>query len=132
MVLGNLTSIEWLALIVVIFSIIKTIVVLSKPSAWGKFAVKMYSKPVVTGIVAFILALGVLFVLLDSGITITQIFAVTLFVVLLVYVGISAYSKEMGALASKLLKDHSIVKKSWFYIVIWLALVIWVLYEIFM
>ena len=54
-----------------------------------------------------------------------QIFAVMLFVSLLAALGIAAYSKEVVGLAEKLMKDKKILKKSWFYLLIWIALVVW-------
>ena len=46
-------------------------------------------------------------------------------------IGISGFSKEIVGLSKKLLKDRSLLKRSWFYILIWVLLVVWALIELF-
>ncbi len=125
------TSVEILALIFLIVASIKTVVILIKPSAWLNGVVKkVWAKPRLMMIISLILSVVVLYYLIQS-VTIVEIFAVILFLSLLAAVGISVYYKEMISLAQKLMKDRTIIKKSWLYIIIWIALIIWGFYALF-
>ena len=62
---------------------------------------------------------------------VTLAFAVMLFMALLIAIGFASYSKELMKFVEKMLKDKKILAKSWFYILIWIALCIWALIEIF-
>jgi len=128
-----LSSIEILALIVVVIAVIKLVVVLIKPKAWYNGVIRpIYSVPTLTTIVAFILAVVVLTYLI-SQLTMTQIFASMLFVILLMVMSFATFSKEVLAMAQKLYKEGvtSILRRAWFQIIIWLILLIWVVREIF-
>jgi len=126
------TPIEIMALILVVFSLLKIVIIFVKPEAWLNSVVKkVWENPSLMMIVSLVLAGVSLYYLLDSGLTIVQILAVTLFVALLMAVGVAIYIKEIVGIAENLLKDKSILKKSWFYIVLWIALMVWGLYELF-
>ncbi len=125
-----LTIIEWFALVIVAVSAIKIIVLLINPKAWWGLVKEIWSVPVLTGVIAFILATIVLYYL-TLTISIVEIFAVLLFLALLAAVGISVYHKEVLKVGEKLLKDKKILAKSWFYILIWTALIVWALISIF-
>lgn len=124
-----MTLIEIMALIIVILGAVKIIVILIKPRSWAKVVNLVYEKPAVTMIVALLLAMIVLKYLLTE-LTIVQIFAVMLFLALLMAVGVASYAKETTSLANKLLKDRHVLKKGWLAILIWIILMIWVLYEL--
>ena len=127
-----MTPIEIIALIIILFSAIKIVVILAKPSAWADFVKKIWANPMVTSIISLILAAIVLYYLVwIEGITIVQIFAVTAFVVLLMAVGIGMYAKEVISMATRMLKK-GIMKKAWFYTLIWIVLMIWGAYELFL
>ncbi len=128
MVLG---TIEILALIIAVVAAIKILVILVKPKAWMEVVKAVYKSPRITMIISTILAAVVLYYLNNSGISIIQIFAVMLFLALLMAVSVSAYAKDMIALGRKMLKDRKILKKAWLSIVIWALLIIWVLYSLF-
>ena len=115
---------EVLASILIFFIIIKLVVILVSPKAWMEFARKVYVKPQVTSAISFILALVVLYFLLSSGITIVHILAVTLFIVLVIVVGMAKYADALidWAIAQDL---NNILKEQWFYTLVWLALIIW-------
>ena len=88
--------IEILALIILAISAIKIIVILINPMTWMNSVVKpLWSKPMITGWICLILSGVVLYYLLQAGITIVQIFAVMLFMVLLIAFGMSIYFKEL-------------------------------------
>ena len=99
-----MTPIEIMALIVALVSIIKMIVFLIRPKSWMKVPNKIYAQPVMTMIVSLLLAAGVLYYLL-AELTIIQVFATLLFVILLMLSTLSPYSKEFLEMANKLLKD---------------------------
>lgn len=126
------TGIEWLALIVVIIGVVKIATLLIKPMAWFGLAEKIYSNQIITTVLATILAGGSLYLLIDAGITITQIFAVMFFMITFMAIGIAAYGKEILPFAKKLIKSKKLIARSWFYIVVWLAISAWVVYEILM
>ena len=90
----------------------------------------MFAKPKVVMVVSVVLAAIVLYYLLVE-LTIVQVFAAVAFAYLMVLLSFAAYSHLFGGLATKMLKEGSILKKSWLLIVIWVALSIWVLYTIF-
>ena len=47
-------------------------------------------------------------------------------------VGVAVYAKEVLGVARKLLKDRKIIKRSWLYLILWIALMIWGFKELFM
>jgi len=127
-----MTPIEIMALIIAVIAGIKILVLLVKPRAWFDNIVKpIYSKPALTSVIALILAGFVLKYLLNSGLTIIQIFAVMLFFALIMALSFAAYSKEMLEWAEKMLEDKAIIKRAWLAILVWIVLVIWVLYSLF-
>src|SRR3989338_168795 len=120
-----MAGIETLAWVFFIVAAVKLIVVLVSPKIWLNSVVrKILKNSFLAGLVSFVLAVVCLYILLQE-LTIVQIFAVMLFVSLLAALGIAAYSKEVVGLAEKLMKDKKILKKSWFYLLIWIALVVW-------
>lgn len=126
---GN--PVQVMALIILVVAAIKIIIILINPSIWMNSVVKrVWAKPILMMIISLILAVVSLMYLLQE-VTIVQIFATMLFISLLAAVGISVYSNEVLSLAEKLMKDKSIVKKSWLYLIIWIALIIWGFYALF-
>lgn len=124
-------SLETLALTVAIAILVKIIIVIISPKSWLKVVDKIYSRSWLMMIISFFLGLAVLQLLLDNGMTIIQIFAVMLFLILISAMTLAVYSREMLDLGGKLLRDKSILKKAWFPILIWTLLGIWVLYSVF-
>ncbi len=124
-------SVQTLALIVIVISAIKILVLLIKPKAWIDFAGSLYKMPAVSMAVFAVLAYLVLSVLMNAGITYTQIFAVTLFVVLLSGLTLSIYAKDFMGLAHKLVKDRNFWNKAWFPTLVWVALAVLALNEMY-
>ena len=125
------TPVEIIALIMIVIAVIKIGVLLVKPQAWMNLAKGIYSKPNFTSIIALIFAIIVLYYLLQSGISIIQILAVTAFVALLVLIGLA---KEVGPLIKKyesMIKKGNLWKENWFYTLIWIILLIWGIKELF-
>jgi len=128
MVMG---AIEIIAVIVLILSAIKILVILVNPKSWMKVVKLVYSIPTLTMIVALILSAVTLYYLLQSGITIIQIFAVMAFIALLACMTISIYFKDVVSFAGKMLKDRKFLRKAWLSILVWIVLIVWGLYAIF-
>jgi hypothetical protein len=128
-----MTPIEWMAAIVAIVVVIKLLVVLIKPSAWMNMVVKpIYSNNIFLMLVGLVLAGGSLWYLINSGITIVQIFAVFFFLSMTAMITAATYSSDIVAVAKKMLKNKAFLKKAWLSIIIWFALAIWALKELFM
>lgn len=126
----NLTIIQIFALIVIALAAIKIIVILIKPKAWLELVKVIYAKPKLTMVISLILAIITLRYLIKE-ITITQIFASMIFIMLIGALTISIYFKEMSPLFEKMLKDRKILKKAWLPIIVWIVLLIWAIVEIF-
>lgn len=125
-----MNPIEIMALIIAVLGIVKLVFIFANPKAWVKVVDFVYAKPNVTGALSALLALIILFFLVQE-ITIVQIFAVMLFVMFLILIKFSVYAKDLKALSHKVLNDKNLIRKAWLAVVIWLILIIWVLYEIF-
>lgn len=123
-------TLEILATIIIVFGVIKLIFILISPEAWLNFAKKVYVKPKVTSIIALILAIIVLYYLIDAGITIVHILAITLFMGLVMVTGISIYFK--GVIDWVMRRDvKNILKEQWLLTLIWILLLAWGIKEIF-
>ena len=121
----NFTPVEWIALILMVIVAIKLIVILVSPKAWFNSVAKpLWKNAGLMTLVSLVLAAVVLYYLLVE-LTIVQILAVMAFLALLAAVGVGTYKKEVLALADKLLKDKTIIRKSWLYILIWAVLILW-------
>lgn len=127
-----MTPIEIIALVLIIISTIKVLVIFVKPNAWLNSVVKpIWKKPFITSVISLILGAVVLYYLLQE-LTIVQIFASMAFLTLLIAIGFSVAAKETLAFAEKMYKTKGMIKKFWFYTLIWVALMAWVLYTILM
>lgn len=121
---------ESLALIVAIAIFVKLIIVIFSPRSWLVFTEKFFSRPLLLTIIMFFLALAVLQLLLDNGMTIIQVFAVMLFLILISGMSFAVYSKDFLKFGKDILRDKSILKKAWFVILVWALLCFWVFYEV--
>ena len=126
----NTTALKVIAATLIAFSAIKLLFVLVDVRAWVRFARRLYANPVVTSVVALLLAAIVLYLLLAAGMSIVQILAVCVFVVLLLVVGIAPYANELFAWLDR--QDlGAMIKRQWLYTLIWVALLAWGAVEIF-
>lgn len=119
-----MSVVESLALIVLIVSAIKLLVLIVHPKSWMRFASKLWSAPKIVSGVSFVLALVVLYYLIQE-INIIQIFAVILFVALISAASISGYARELVHVMQGLARRPGFFKRFWFPIVIWVILVVW-------
>jgi hypothetical protein len=127
-----MTPIEIMALIILVVATIKILIILVNPKTWVGVIDRVWASPALMMIVSLILAAISLYYLLQEGITIVQIFAVMLFMSFLIAIGVSVYVKEILSMSKKLLKDRSIIKRSWLYLLIWIVLIVWGFKELLM
>ncbi|MBU2616929.1 MAG: hypothetical protein KKB79_03045 [Nanoarchaeota archaeon] len=125
------TSIEWLALVLIVLIVIKILVILVNPKAWMSFAKGIYKKPAVTSFVALVLAAVVLYYLIQSGLTIVQILAVTVFVALLFVIGLASEVSYFIKKYEAMIKKGNLWREYWLYTLVWVVLIVWGAYELF-
>ena len=121
MVVGIL---ETLAIILIAISAIKLIIFTINSKLWYDFVEKIYAKPKVIIVIALLLAGVVLYLLIDSGVTIVEILAVCLFIALLMTIGVANYADNILAWAREQDIVH-IAKQLWLYILVWILLLAW-------
>ncbi|MBU2104676.1 MAG: hypothetical protein KKF67_02795 [Nanoarchaeota archaeon] len=125
------TSVEIIALILIIVAIIKMLVLVVKPMTWMKFTRWIYKKPSVTKFIGAILAGITLYYLINMGITIVQILAISAFIALLFVIGLA---EDVGPFIKKYeaqIRAGKLWKKHWFYTLLWLILLAWGVKELF-
>lgn len=125
------TAVETIALVLIVLSVVKMLVLLVNPKSWMNFAKGVYSKPDVTSFGAFILAAIVLYYLIQSGITIVEVLAVTAFVGLLIMVGLAKEVKPLIKKYEAMIKKGNLWKEYWLYSLIWVLLLVWGIKELF-
>jgi len=123
----SLTTIEVLALIVIVIAIFKIITLLFAPKFFMNFAKKIYSCPQSLKIVAFVLAVIVFYFLVKAGTTVAEILAIFLLLALLIGPAVADYGK--GFLEQ--INPKNVLRKQWFATLIWVILIAWGVYEIF-
>ncbi len=117
--------IEIFALIVVAIALVKIVVMLIKAQAWMKVVKAVYGYPVVTAVISLIVGAIILYYLVAvEQLTIVQVFGVMLFMLPLFALSFAMSGKETIAFANKALKGN-VVKRYW------LALIVWVVIELF-
>ena len=125
-----MSAIETLALILITLAIIKIVIFLYNPKLWFNFIEKIYSAPSLVSALGFVASLVVLYLLINAGITITEILAVSLFIVLLMVTGLANYADEiMGWVRGQ---DFVLMmKRLWLYSIAWILLIAWGVRELF-
>ena len=119
------TPVEIIALVLIAISTIKMLVLGVKPMSWMKFAKWIYKKPMMTKFVGAILAGVILYYLVNSGVTIVQILAVSLFMAMMFLIGLSEDVTPFIKKYEAQIKAGKLWKKHWFYTLIWIALLVW-------
>lgn len=116
--------IKALAGLLIVLAAIKLVIVLVSPRVWMRLMKRIYAVPVLTSVIALILAALVLYLLLQSGLSIVQVLAVTVFVSLLLVAGGAPFSRQfISWLETQSLT--SILRAQWAYVVVWVALLAW-------
>ena len=117
-------AIEIIVWIFVVAGLLKLVVLAINPKSYMKFAKSIW-KTQGLSIIYLILAIVVFYYLIDSGLNIIQILAVTAFVSLLMGTQLAMYSKEIMALAQKMMGNKKeFWAKNWLYILIWTILLL--------
>jgi hypothetical protein len=116
--------IEVFATALILLAVAKLIVLSVNAPAWLTAMKALYARPTLTALVSYILAGVVLYGLLESGLTIVQILAVCLFVVLLIIPGFAPYMGEvLRGLEGQTL--WQMLRGQWLYTVVWMMLLGW-------
>lgn len=125
------TSIETLALVILVLSLIKILVVVRNPMTWFNKVVKpVYSNAFWLQTIGLILAIGSLYHLLQVF-SIVEIFAVMFFFAAITMMGVAPFNKELLKFATIVYKQKGIIKRVWLSTLIWTVLILWALYELF-
>lgn len=120
----KLSAIEILAGLLIVLAGIKLAVVFVDARIWLRFAKRVYAVPAVTSWVALLMGGLVLYLLLQSGLTIVQVLAVTVFVALLLVVGVAPYAGRLFEwLETQSLPD--MLRRQWMYVIVWVLLLAW-------
>ena len=122
--------VEWFVLVFAILVLVKLVIVSFNPKTWLKVAKSIYKNSAVLFVVELILA-AILFYYLLMDLTIVQIFAAITLGALLTGMTFAIYHKETLDWGSKLLKGKTLLNRAWLPVLIWLALAIWALAELF-
>jgi hypothetical protein len=116
--------IDLFAALLILLAIVKVVVLSVHTPNWLGAAKALYANRTVTVIVSYALAGVVLYGLLDSGLTIVQILAVSLFVVLLVIPGVAPYMGEvLRGLEGNTFRQ--MLREQWLYTLVWMLLLGW-------
>ena len=125
----ELSVIKVLAGLLIVLAAVKLAIVFVSPQVWMRFMKRIYAVPVLTSIVALILAALVLYLLLQSGLSIVQVLAVTVFVSLLLVAGGAPFSKQLiDWLETQSLS--TILRAQWVYVFVWMGLLAWGAWEL--
>jgi hypothetical protein len=125
------TPIELIAFILIAISLIKITVIAVDPMIWYRNVVKViFGNQRVTQVISLILAATVLYYLL-AELTIVQILAAVFFMVLIMVFGLVSFGVKLLSVYEELYQRKNILKRYWFYTVIWLVLLLWGLKELF-
>ena len=111
------STIEILALILIIVSVVKILFLMINPKGWFKFAKKFWGKTGWAKIISLIFAV-IVFYYLTLSMGIIEILAVTLFVALLFAVGLSGRIDDLMKIYDKQIKSGNLWKENWLYIVL--------------
>ncbi len=128
-------AIEIIALIFIVISLTKLLVIFFNPKAWYGPAnplMKLFANQTL-GIVFSLFLGGLVLMYLLAELSIVVIFASMVFAFLLLILTLSPYANqmvEMVVMDSETGKDF--FRKNWLSILVWVALMIWVLWDIYL
>ena len=124
-----MTPLEIIAALFALIGLIKIIVILINKKSWLPVTKSVYGSSRTSSFIFFILAL-IIFYFLIQELTIVQIIAVAAFVALLMGIAFLQVSKDILALANKVL-NKKFTGWQLFVMIVWLILLIWTIYSIF-
>jgi len=125
------TAINNIALILIIVSVIKMLVLLVKPAAWMNFGKNVFKNKALAQIIGLVIAGVVLYYLNDAGISIVTILAVIAFLGGLLLVGLAGYVEDIITKYDAQIKRGNLWKENWLYALLWIALLVWGAKELF-
>ena len=124
-------SIAILAVIFAIFILLKISIVLINPHGWFKVADAILHNTIVTTIVYLFLAVIVGYYIFRNF-SIVQVAAMMLFTSILIGLGLLPFSETLLTIRDEMLGSKlAILRKTWFTLLIWIAIAVWTLYEVF-
>lgn len=124
-------AINNIALILIIFSAIKILVLLVSPKSWMNFAKGIWSKPMAVQTIGFILAALVFYYWYQAGMTVVQLLAASAFVASLMMIGLADTVGSMMKKYDAIVKKGHLWKEYWFYTLVWVVLLVWGVKELF-
>ncbi|HXV67757.1 MAG TPA: hypothetical protein VD738_02450 [Nitrospira sp.] len=113
----------------IVLAVVKLLALAVNAPAWLSAMKMLYARPALTAAISYLLAGLVLAALLASGVTIVQVLAVCLFVVLLL---VPTFAPYMG-LVLRGLEGKSLgqmLREQWLYTVVWMILLGWGFYAL--
>ena len=122
-------AVEIIALVFVLAGLVKILIILVSRNSWANLVKGLYSKPGTLIAAELILAVIVLYYLLQY-LSIVEIMACVVLGALLTGMVFSAYGKELMPSMLKLLKTNAL-KKAWVPVLVWIILMIWTLGALF-
>jgi len=126
------TAIENLALIILVLSLIKVLVIIKNPMTWFNKVVKpVYSNAFYLQTIGLVLTAVSLYYLLQVF-SIVEIFAVMFFFAAVTLMGIAPFNKDLLEFATRVYKQKGIIRRTWLSTTIWIILMLWALYELFL
>lgn len=113
----------------IVLAVVKLLALAVNAPAWLSAMKMLYARPALTAAISYLLAGLVLAALLASGVTIVQVLAVCLFVVLLLVPGFAPY---MGLVLRGLEEKNlgQMLREQWLYTVVWMILLGWGFYAL--
>jgi hypothetical protein len=113
----------------IVLAVVKLLALAVNAPAWLSAMKMLYARPALTAAISYLLAGLVLAALLASGVTIVQVLAVCLFVVLLLVPAFAPYMDlVLRGLEGKSLGQ--MLREQWLYTVVWMILLGWGFYAL--
>lgn len=128
-----MTAVEIIALIFVALSVVKFIVLFTKPAAWygsPNPLIKLVQNQVSAIIFSLVLG-GVILYYLLLEISIVQVFAAMAFSFILLIFTMAPDVRKIFDPLVRHLEGQKLFARYWFPLLVWLALMAWVVWEIF-
>jgi len=118
------TSVEIIALVVMILAVVKMLILSIKPMAWINLPKKFSGKIASLKIIGVVLALVLFYYLTQAGITVIQILAISAFVFSLLIVGLAPNLDVLVKKYSAQAKKGNMFKDHWIYVLLWVILLL--------
>ena len=126
-----MSAIEIIAIIFALFILLKISIVLINPHGWFKVSDSIFRNTILVTIVYLIIAVIVGYYIFHSF-SITQVAAVMLFSSILIGLGLLPFSETLLTIRDEMRGSKSdILRKTWLTLLIWTAIALWTLYEVF-